>query len=338
MSLGRRCHLTRNLLISRTWPLFYAKRYAPAEWKKATFGVDIFDIRPYLDRIRASKDDLEFFEIEAEYVASLQDSHSGFFMTSSFQASLGITVDIYEGKVLIDSINRAVLPQARYPFSIGDEVVSVDEVPVEDLIAKFSKWRAYGNPIATRRNAAAKITVRSQSTFPRAVEVGENAIVAVRGADGNETRYTIPWNKSGVPLRTVGPVPTPRTSKRPLAAAATALETLQDTHNYRLPEEDPLGQPVGWGTDTTDDVARKFILGQGSRAPIFSLGLPISFVRRLGGSLADFHYSGTYKAGDLTIGYLRIPSFAPPSTAIAVRELETEIAYSSKTQTGWWWM
>ena len=83
----------------------FARRYAPIEWKKQAFRVDLLDIKPWLARIAAAKDDLEFFEIEAEYVAALDDVHTGFQMTSSFSASLGITVDIYDGKVLLDSIN-----------------------------------------------------------------------------------------------------------------------------------------------------------------------------------------------------------------------------------------
>src|SRR5215813_234178 len=93
----------------------YAKRYAPYDWKKQAIGFDLFDLKPWLARVQAAKDDLEFFEIEAEYVAKLQDTHSSFSMTSSFRANLGITVDIYDGKVLIDTINRIQLPAATYP-------------------------------------------------------------------------------------------------------------------------------------------------------------------------------------------------------------------------------
>src|SRR6476661_9806746 len=87
-----------------------ARRYAPIEWKKQAYGYDLLDLKPWLARVSAAKDDLEFFEIEAEYIAALNDVHTGFQMTSTFSATLGITVDIYDGKVLIDSINRSLLP------------------------------------------------------------------------------------------------------------------------------------------------------------------------------------------------------------------------------------
>ncbi len=76
--------------------------------------------------MRSAKDDLEYYEIASQYVAQLQDTHSTYRVPSSFVANLGITVDIYDGKVLIEQINRTLLPQAKFPFSVGDEVISVD--------------------------------------------------------------------------------------------------------------------------------------------------------------------------------------------------------------------
>ena len=313
----------------------YAKRYSPYDWKRQVFGFDLFDIKPWLDRVRAAKDDLEFFEIEAEYVASLQDTHSSFSMTSSFSANLGMTVDIYDGKVLIDSINRGLLPQASFPFVIGDELVSVDGKPVEDWITLLSKWRAYGNPGTTRRAAAGKITVRSQSTVPRVVELGDTAAVVIRRANGTLENYLISWTKSGLPVYKVGPVPMPRSPiRQPLAADAQPyLSILDELHSWKLPDNDPLLQPIEWAVDP-DGQTRKFTLGQGSRAPIFAAGFPASFVQRLGRVTADFQFSGTYTASGKTIGYLRIPSFSPPTLANAIRELDAEIDYMQKNTDG----
>src|SRR5262245_5177400 len=159
-------------------------------------------------------------------------------MTSSFRANLGMTVDIFDGKVLIDSINRAQLPLATYPFQIGDEVVSVDGVSAEDWIARISTWRQYGNPATTRRFAATQITLRSQPTFPRAAEIGSSAQVEIRRASGAVERYTIPWTKTGLPVTTVGPTPFPRPSASLDSAPAKLDALLDELHNYRLPEND----------------------------------------------------------------------------------------------------
>jgi hypothetical protein len=308
----------------------YAKRYAPYDWKRQTFGFDLFDVKPWLDRVREAKDDLEFFEMELEYVASLQDSHSGFQMTSTFSANLGITVDIYDGKVLIDSINRSLLPFSRFPFEIGDELVSVDGKDVEEWISLLATWRRYGNPAATRRAAAGRITVRSQSTCPRAVELGDTAQVVIRRADGSLGEYTLPWTKSGTPIYNVGPVPMVRDAQQQQLDPAGLWEQL---HTWQLPGNDPLLQRIEWAVDA-DGAPRTFINGQGSRTPIFASGLPVSFVQRLGKSSSDFHFSGTYLANGKTIGFLRIPGFSPSSQANAIRELDTEIDYMQKNTDG----
>ncbi len=307
----------------------YAKRYAPYDWKKQAFGFDLFNITPWLDRVRAAKDDLEFFEIEEEYVANLQDTHSGFQMTSTFSANLGMTVDIYDGKVLVDSINRTQLPQSRFPFQIGDELVSVDGKSVEDWISLLSKWRTYGNPVTTRRSAAGRITVRSQATCPRVVEVGDTAQVVIRRANGNLETYTVPWTKSGSPIYKVGPVPMPR-----LVEQQPDPATLWDQlHTWKLPGNDPLLQTIEWAMDA-DGAPRTFISGQGSRTPIFRLGFPDSFVQRLGTQTADFHFSGTYTSDGKKIGFLRIPGFSPSNQPNAIKELETEIDYMQKNTDG----
>jgi hypothetical protein len=303
LTVDQRVHDFQNL------SALYAKRYAPADWKRQALGFDLFDIKPWLERLRAAKDDLEFFEIEAEYVAALQDTHSGFSMPSSFRANLGFTVDIYDGKVLIDSISAA-LRQAGFSFQIGDELVSVDSVSVEDWIRRISTWRRYGNPVSTRRMAAGQITSRTQSVFPRAIEIGDSATVEIRRMSGALERFTIPWTKAGVPLTKVGPVPSPR----PLLSAEEELDQL---HNYELPK---------------NDLARSYVTLLGAPFPVFRAGFPTNFVQRLTGSV--FHYSGTYVADGMTIGYLRFPNFAPPNLQAAVNELRAEIDFLQRNTDG----
>lgn len=131
-----------------------------------------------------SQSDLEFFEICAEYVASLQDTHSQFEMPSDFTADLNVATDICDGKVLIESINRLALPASQFPFQVGDELVSVDGKSSDDWISEFNRFRKWGNPGTTRRYSADLITFRPQAIHPRAVELGASATVLIRRANG----------------------------------------------------------------------------------------------------------------------------------------------------------
>ena len=75
--------------------------------------------------------------------------------------------------------------------------------------------------------------------------------------------------------------------------------------------------------------------GFGSINPIFVNALAgARFTRRLGGNAADFFYSGTFKYDELTIGYIRIPSYSPTSTAAALSQFEKEIAFFNANTDG----
>src|SRR3954454_12473601 len=88
----------------------YAKRYGPYEWKRDALGINLFDVAPWIAKVQATKDDLDFYEVMQQYVANLNDAHDVYRLPSSFQANLNFTVDIYDGKLLVDSVNRLRLP------------------------------------------------------------------------------------------------------------------------------------------------------------------------------------------------------------------------------------
>ncbi|MDX2149323.1 MAG: S41 family peptidase [Bryobacteraceae bacterium] len=319
MTVDQRVHDFQNLAA------LYAKRYAPGEWKKYALGFDLFDLTPWLQRIRAATSDLEYYEICQEYVASLQDGHSGYSAaTAGFVASLGFAVDIYDGKVLVEQINRQLLPSATYPFEVGDELVSVDGRTAEEWVTLYSRRISLGNPASSRRYAADRITFRPQVQVPRAAELGDTAEVVIRRASGEQQTFSIRWQKSGLPLLQAGPVPP---VKGPLAASGEpAIRTFEAPPGL-------LFEGTTWSEETQQEEPRRYLLGWGARAPVFAGALPANFQQRLGRQPSEFHFSGTFTADGLRIGYIRIPSFSPP-LSIAIRELETEVAFFEQNTDG----
>ena len=89
--LAGACHAQllpdQKLLDFQQLAALFAKQYAPYEWKRDALGVDMLRLAPWLDRVRATKSDLEFYEISAEYIASLNDVHAEYFLPSDFQAA-----------------------------------------------------------------------------------------------------------------------------------------------------------------------------------------------------------------------------------------------------------
>ena len=53
----------------------YVKNYGPYEWKRDIIGFDLLNVKPWLDQVKQSKTDIEFYDVCVRYVAALQDSH-----------------------------------------------------------------------------------------------------------------------------------------------------------------------------------------------------------------------------------------------------------------------
>jgi hypothetical protein len=304
----------------------YSTYYAPIDWKRQLFHFDPLAIQPWLARVAATNTDLDFYEVCVAYVASLNDTHDQFSLPSDFVARLGFTTDVYDGVLLIDSLNRTLLPVKDYPFTTGDRLLSVDGRDVDLLLQDFAMYGAWGNPIAAKRLTAARITIRPQSVMPHASDVnGKSATVVIQRQSGATETYTIPWSVSGTPV-TVGPVPSPKLARATHAAARQPGSQAAPDYMTELLN-------AQWsGLANAQELG---LNGFGSISPIFAGAFANAhFTRRLGGSAADFFYSGTFKYEELTIGYIRIPSYSPTSTAAALSQFEKEIAFFNASTDG----
>jgi len=316
----------------------YAKNYAPYEWKRDALGFDLLRLTPWLQRIHHA-DDRDFQEALIEYVASLNDAHDLIAFPTTYGASLGFTVDIYDGKVLIDSINRLLLPIAQFPFNVGDELMTVDGTPVHALIASFRKYAIAANQRSTDRIAASRIVSRSQQIMPHTSDLPDDAILAIRnGNTGTTAVFSVPWRKSGIPLDSQGPVPSPRRGNGQIFLPPAPLGLVSPAGDEAAPQ---IFKAVETGpADNTlpaymepihpllnASVSKDYfaVLGIGSRAPIYAP--PPGFVQRLGTQAAHFFFSGTYISGGVRIGLIRIPSMSPPNVATALTQLDDEIRF-----------
>jgi hypothetical protein len=272
----------------------YARRYSPTQWKKNVIGFDLLNLAPWNARIAAVTNDLDFYDLLVEYVSDLQDAHDQYLLPTDFEAYLGFSSDIYDGKVMIDFIDRDTLDPTAYPFQVGDQLISVDGQAALDLVKKFSKYVTGANPRTVQRFAAELITDRIEAEYPYATQVGDTATVVILRQNGNTETYNIPWTKIGTPLTSLGASPGPTMSlqkhvQTSSSNVATAQQMMRHMENFTFT------QPVA-------------VVGFGSQTPVFAL--PTNFVQRLSTKNSDWYFSGTYAASDGTrIGYLRIPKF-----------------------------
>jgi len=290
----------------------YAMNYGPLQWKRDALNFDLLNIGDWLAKAMNTKDDLDFYELCVSYVASLNDAHDVFLLPSDFQAYLGFDVDIYDGKTIIEYINRRQLPAGDFPFQVGDELVSLDGVSTQDLIQQFTRYSIAANPLSTSRFSASSITFRAQQIMPHAHLIPALSTAVINRQSGGVQSFSIPWLTVGTPLTIVGPVLPPFTAAR-VSASSTAHEYMQPLNrlqNLRIPD-------------------RKLVLGLGELKPVFTL--PANFVLRMGSSIFDSFYTGTYQAQGLTIGYIRIPAF---DGFFASDDFQKEIDYMQKNTNG----
>lgn len=308
----------------------YAKNYAPYEWKRDTQGFDLLNTKDWLARARSTKDDLDFADLMIEYVAKLNDGHDLVSLRSDYNAYLGFDVDLYDGKPLIEFIDRTQLPRTRFDYDIGDELISIDGLSIADLTAKYWKYSICANDRSTSRWAASLFTYRPQSSIPRAHEIGTTAEVRIRKAStGEESTVTVTWDKQGTPMTSFGVVPEAFSVRRDKAARTfdgpSSGDGVVDAHARFRQLQDVR-------TPRAARAARLALQGFGSLAPRWAA--PAGFVQRLGRSSIDQFYSGTYTSDGVRIGYIRIPSFVPVSNSLAVNQFANEVAYMQANTDG----
>ena len=291
----------------------YAMNYGPLDWKLTVLNFDLRQIGDWLTKAANTQDDLDFYELCVSYVASLDDAHDAFQLPSDFLASMGFSVDVFDGKTLVDFIDRKQLPARRFPFQVGDELVSVDGVAAQDLIRSLTPYSIAANPLSTRRFAAAYVTLRPQQIMPHAHLVPDTSTVIFNLRNGGTQAFSIPWVKTGTPITIVGPVTGPSGNSAAAMSQSGSpdyMRPLMKLRNMRLP-------------------ASRSLVGFGDTAPVFNL--PGNFVQRMGNGLFDFFYSGTFQAQGHQIGYIRIPSF---DTSLPSDDFQTEINYMQQNTDG----
>ncbi len=359
VAFGQQLTKDQKILDFTNLAALYAKNYGPYELHRDLFGFDLLNIQPWLDQVNNSKTDLDFYDILARYVGSFKSGHDVFLVPSDFIGWLHMSVDMYDGKVLVDGLDRAYLPRARYPFTTGDEIVSIDGTAAADWIESYQPYANFANPVSRQRSGAGSIVLRFQEIYPGAVKIGNNATLVVNQQSGGTQTYTIPWDKFGTPLMQQGPVPSPRGtpavrwhtpvpgSSTPAIAPPTFALKGVDAEDIRVPVN-PWGvytglRPAGQGRSAPSymqpltrlwkaqhkSLHRGDANNLGAFEPVFSP--PAGFKLRLGAGPFDEFLSGTYTSGTTKIGFIRIPSFEPfTSVQNAEDEFESEMQYFQK--------
>jgi C-terminal processing protease CtpA/Prc len=170
--------------------------YGPLVYKHAVRGLNVEDLRSrYVEAIKNTKTNAEFYYLMVRFVAEFNDSHFRATLPTDYTTSLGFNTDLIQNKVVIDEINRATLPEAKFPFSKGDEIISMNGKPVGEVLKELIPYMGQGYELTAKRKAAFILANRSASKVP--AQSGK-VMVEIRRGDSTVTeKVELEWQARG---------------------------------------------------------------------------------------------------------------------------------------------
>lgn len=173
--------------------------YGPEDWKRELHKLDWEALK------RKTRKDFvkvqsvrEYYRLIGSVLAALKDAHVSLQLPSDYQKSLPLQFSYAEGQAFISYIDREALPKDRFPFSVGDVLVSFDGTDPEALRAELAPRMSVGNEVTDRDYIAHFYGLRSEARG-HDVPASDSVKLVIRSQDG-ERAYEVPWSKYGTPI------------------------------------------------------------------------------------------------------------------------------------------
>ena len=273
--------------------------YAPKHWKKEFANWDLYrEVEKAKNQITPSTSVREYHVILRDFFYSMQDYHVGVSFLRSESASLPFTVRESQGRYFIVWINRENFSEAAFPFSVGDEIVTFNEKPIQEEI-DFILSELGTNTVKTQTTLA---TIRLTSRRAYNAMTVPKGLVHLGIRKKGETRvheYETAWDyvEDVVDVDAVVPHETPSRS-------ILALELEKPTRKL-------LNSPMMLGAPYSASLKIK---KEKNIVNPYSLGKRDSFLPKLGklvweSEKENFFQAYIFRKDSHRIGYIRIPSY-----------------------------
>jgi len=308
--------------------------YGPIRLKQISIGLDWDKARAqYMQDLKQVKTTTEYFNLVARVFGNLQDAHVSVDFPSTLSLKYPFSFIYAEGKTLV-----ATTPNKMKDCSVapGDELVAINNKTPESLRIELARHSGMGNE---NSDAAFLTTMLSNLSEKRGIPVmlydaPMETFSFKKASDGSSITCLLDIKPTGVtfvdrayhsqPTATLDTVTLEKKWEQQLNQFAAAEKMNQEelsqlkrlnhilalSHKLiNLAGEQTIEQAAG----SLEFNGKKIVLGD--RKPFFDL--PKNFRRIKPNGLfaglldsANF-YAGTFKRGDKTIGFLRIPSYMP---------------------------
>lgn len=169
--------------------------YAPAAWKNewGNWTLD-WELRQAKEKVDNNPDMSlkEFHRLIRDFVGTTQDYHVGVRFFSTEKATLPINIKGANGRYYISSIDRRRLPVTEFPYKVGDEVITFNDIPVDAYVQKIQKEELAG--ISETDKAIAEILLTHRTgRLAHIVPSGEAWLQICRKGRDEVHTVSIPW-------------------------------------------------------------------------------------------------------------------------------------------------
>lgn len=172
-------------------------QYGPKLYKKDQLGLDLPTLtKEYEELIKKTTTNGEFYYMMVRFVAEFKDGHFSVIVPSSKVSTLGFSVDLIDGKVLIEEVNPLLLPS--FDFERGDEIVTFNGLPVMEEVNRLKPFVSNGNESTITRVAAISVPTRRAARLPSPSGIVELGIR--HGTTDNIETIRVKWFELGESL------------------------------------------------------------------------------------------------------------------------------------------
>jgi len=141
----------------------YDSMYAPALWKKEFSSWSLDSEVDKAKKQILAKENIslsEYHKIINQFILSMKDFHVSVRFHATEKATLPFMVRGAEERYFLVYIDRKKLPKTSFPFEIGDEVISMNDKPVKDIISEIKS--TYGENTEVTDQALAEMSLTSR--------------------------------------------------------------------------------------------------------------------------------------------------------------------------------
>lgn len=171
--------------------------YAPKEWKYKYTQWDLNEeIKKAKDKVDSEKNitTKKYQQIVKEFFQSTKDYHVGVYFHSTESASLPLVIQGTEGRYFIVKLDTNYLPLEAWALNPGDEVISIDNRPVKEVVKELmSKETAHSNEATDEALAAYYLTHRIASKG-HTVPNGYVTLQVKPKGSSTTGKYKLKWN------------------------------------------------------------------------------------------------------------------------------------------------